>query len=201
VSTLAPAPAHAEPQHIHSSGGRTWRWIAASSAVAAAGLHLAAAVEHAGAHDVVVGFFLFVAFAQLGLGAWVIVSSWAGLRPDVRLVTLALLGTVALVGLYLLAHTTDLLAAFSAHDTASHGGGTDAPQGHSTATGAVALGLEPVPVREPAGLLGTATVTVEMVTVLALTAALPARWKGRAVNGLLLLGGLAWALWLAGVIA
>jgi hypothetical protein len=203
MATLASAPADAELRNSLSRGRRIWRWTAASSAVAAGGLHLAAGVEYVGAHDLVVGFFLMVAFAQLGLGAWIVVSTWAGVQPDVRLVALALLGTVGLVGLYLVAHTTDLLAGFQVHEAAGahHGGTAGVPQGHSTETaGPVALNLEPVTSREPAGPLGTATVAVEMVTVLALTALLPGRWKSGAANALFLLGGVTWVLWLAGVL-
>jgi hypothetical protein len=202
MATVALAPATAELPDSPSRGRRIWRWVAASSAVAAGGLHIAAAAQHVGTHDLVVGFFLLVAFVQLGLGAWIVVSSWAGTQPDVRLVTLALMGTVALVGLYVVAHTTDLLAAFQVHDaTGGHGGTTGAPQGHATETvGPVALGLEPVVAREPVTLLGTATVAVEMVTVLALTALLPGRWKSGAANALLLLGAATWVLWLVGVL-
>jgi hypothetical protein len=64
----------------------------------------------------------------------------------------------------------------------------------------VALGLEPATPREPAGLLGTATVTLETVTALALTALLPGRWKSGTANALLSLGALTWVLWLAGVL-
>ena len=202
MSTVALAPATAGLPDSPSRARRIWRWVAASSAVAAGGLHIEAAAQHVGTHELVVGFFLLVAFVQLGLGAWIVVSSWAGTQPDVRLVTLALMGTVALVGLYVVAHTTDLLAAFQVHDAAGgHGGTTGAPQGHATETvGPVALGLEPVVAREPVTLLGTATVAVEMVTVLALTALLPGRWKTGAANALLLLGAATWVLWLAGVL-
>ena len=102
-----------------------------------------------------------------------------------------------------MAHTTDLLAVFQAHDTATghHGGRTGIPQGHSTeASGPVALDLEPVSTREPGRLLGTATVAVEMLTVLALTALLPERWRSRAANALLCLGAAVWPLWLTGVL-
>jgi hypothetical protein len=202
LSSLIPASPQPKPRHS-GSHGRIWYWAAASSSVAAGGLHLAAAADHAGAHDVVVGFFLLVALVHVGLGAWIAVSDWAGARPDVRLVALALLGTVGLVALYVVAHSTDLLAAYQSHDVggAHHDGTTGAPQGHSTPTaGPIALGLEPVATREPAGPLGTATVMVEMLTVLALTALLPGRWKDRAANTLLLLGGVTWALWLVGVL-
>jgi hypothetical protein len=203
MSTLTLPAADVQPRSGVPHRRNLWRWAAAASAAAAGGLHIAAAVEHLGAHDLVVGFFLLVALVQIGFGAWVAVSAWAGIRPDVRLVALALIGTVGLVGLYLLAHTTDLLAAFQVHDTAAghHGATAGIPQGHSTATsGPVALDLEPVSPREPAGLLGTATVAVEMVTVLALTAFLPDRWRSRVTNALLCLGGAVWVLWLTGVL-
>lgn len=185
-------------------GHRAWPWVAALSAAAAGVLHLRAAFDHVGAHDVVVGFFLVVGFAQLGLGVWIGMTVLAGLRPDVRLLGLALLGTVALVGLYVVAHTTDLLAAFQVHADAGahHGSGAVTPGGHSTVpAGPVALGLEPVAAREPAGLLGAATVALEMVTALALMALLPARWRGGAANALLLVGAVTWVLWLTGVLA
>ena len=205
TATVPTTPAGPAIPDSPPRGHRAWPWAAALSAAAAGGLHLLAAFDHVGAHDVVVGFFLVVAFAQLGLGVWIAMSIVAGIRPDVRLLALALLSTVALVGLYVVAHTTDLLAAFQVHDDAGahHGAGTvEAPQGHSTETaGPVALGLEPVPTREPAGLLGGATVALEMVTVLALTALLPARWRGGVTNALLLVGALTWVLWLTGVLA
>lgn len=199
MSIAVPA-AEAGPQDAAASPRNFWSWAAAVSAATAGGLHVAAAVDHLGAHDLVVGFFLLVALVQLGLGAWVAVSTWADVRPDVRLLALTLVGTVALIGVYLLAHTTELLAPFQVHDaTGAHHGGTSAPQGHSTETaGPVALGLEPVPTREPAGFLGTATVTLEMGTVLALTALLPGRWRSGAVNGLLCLGVGTWVIWLGG---
>ena len=203
--TTPPIPAGPELRTDPSPGHRAWPWAAALSAVAAGGLHLGAAFDHVGAHDVVVGFFLVVAFAQLGLGVWLAMTIVTGLRPDVRLIALALLSTVALVGLYVVAHTTDLLASFQVHDDggAHHGTGTvGEPQGHSTeTTGPVALGLEPAATREPAGLLGLATVATEMVTVLALTALLPARWRGGVTNALLVVGAATWLLWLTGVLA
>src|SRR4029453_12112082 len=108
VMSIAAPTAEAGSRDV-ASPRSLWRWAAAVSAATAGGLHVAAAVEHLGAHDFVVGFFLLVALVQLGLGAWVAVSTWADVQPDVRLLALALVGTVALVGIYLLAHTTDLL--------------------------------------------------------------------------------------------
>jgi hypothetical protein len=201
--STALVPAEAGPRHVAAPPHGIWRWVAAVSAAAAGGLHVAAAVEHLGTHDLAVAFFLVVALLQLGLGAWVAVSTWAGVGPDVRLLTLALVGTVALVGLYLVAHTTDLLAVFHVDHAAGagHHGTTGAPQGHSTETsGPVALGAEPVAARGPVGLLGTAAVTLEMASVLAFVALLPGRWRNHAANALLVLGGAAWVLWLTGAL-
>jgi hypothetical protein len=50
------------------------------------------------------------------------------------------------------------------------------------------------------GLLGPATLAVQLVTVVALTALLPARLRSRVVNALCLLGALTWGLWFAGVL-
>jgi hypothetical protein len=199
--TVTTTPAGSELPDSTPRAGRYWPWAAVVSAVAAGGLHLRAAFDHVGSHDVVVGFFLAVAFAQLGLGVWLAMSIVTGLRPDVRLIGLALLSTVALVGLFVVAHTTDWLAAFQVHDAGAHHGAGAAPAHAPETVGPVALGLEPVTTREPAGLLGAATVAVEMVTVLALTALLPARWRGGVTNALLLLGAATWVLWLTGVLA
>src|SRR3954452_1648911 len=127
-------PAEAGPRDVAAPPRGIWRWVAAVSAAVAGGLHVAAAVEHLGTHDLAVAFFLVVGLLQLGLAAWVAVSTWAGVRPDVRLLTLALAGTVALVGLYLVEHTTHLLAAFHVDHEPRAGdhGTTGAPQGPTT---------------------------------------------------------------------
>ncbi|HEY4605345.1 MAG TPA: hypothetical protein VIH08_13520, partial [Blastococcus sp.] len=184
--STALVPAEAGARDVAAPPHGIWRWVAAVSAAVAGGLHIAAAVEHLGT-PLAVAFFLVVALLQLGLGAWVAVSTWAEVGPDVRLLTLALAGTVALVGLYLVAHTTDLLAAFHVDRAsgAGHHGTTRAPQGHSTETsGPVALGTEPVAGRESVGLLGIAAVTLEMASVLAFVALLPGRWRDHAANAL-----------------
>jgi hypothetical protein len=92
-----------------------------------------------------------------------------------------LAATVGLICLYLVAHGTDLLAGLTAGDAHDHGGGT---------TAAV----------EPPGPLGTATIAVELVGVVALTALLPPRGRRLAGNLVLALGGAAWVLWLTGLL-
>jgi hypothetical protein len=152
----------------------------------------------------VVGFFLLTAFAQTGIGIWLVLGSWLGKAPGTGALAAALIGTVGLVCLYLVAHTTDLLVGFTAHPAGSaHGGHAGAAHsaGASIATtGPVALGTEAPTAPEPATLLGGVTVAVELLLVLALTALLPRTWRGRTTNALLALGGLAWAGWLTGVL-
>jgi hypothetical protein len=194
-----------------------WLQVGGLGAGAAGGLHVAVAVDHLEAGELAVGFFLLTAAAQLGLAGWLLVSSWTGLRPDLRLVSLALLGTVALIGLYVVAHTTGLLDAFAVHDSAeghsgAHGGphrelaidpvtGVDYTAGIADRSGgAVAMSGEVAPARHAPGMLGPITVAAEALLIAALTALLPATWRRRVANGLLGLGGLTWALWFTGVI-
>ena len=205
----------------HGPALTRWLWVGALGAGAAGGLHIAVAVDHLDAGELAVGFVLLTAFAQLGLAAWLLLNTATGSRPDPRLISLALLATVALIGLYVVSYTTNLLDAFATTDgtgAAGHAGG-----GHGDATrssgidpatgvdlstgmanrsgGPAAMAGEVAPVRHSPGILGPATVGAELLLIAALTALQPATWRGRSVNGLLLLGGLAWALWLTGVLA
>ncbi len=181
-----------------------WGWIAAGGLAAAGGLHVAAAADHLDAGDVVAGFFLVVAAAQLGAGAWLAVGSVTRIGRPPRPVAAVLAATVGLVLLYLVVHTTDLLAGVVGADhhgatgSATHGAAHD---GSSGPAGPVALGLAPAEAGSTPGLLGTVTVAVELVTVLALTALLPATHRRRAANSLLALGALAWVAWFTGVLA
>jgi hypothetical protein len=190
-----------------------WRWVAAAGALGAAGLHVAAAVEHLPAGDLVVGFFLLSAFAQLVLATWLVLSRWLGRVPGTGPVVVALAGTVLLVGLYLVVHTTDLLAGITGHEAggaAGHATGHEAGHaagagGHSAGAatdtaGPVALDARTRAEPDPPDLLGTATVALELLSVLGLTALLPLSWRGRTVNTLLALGGLAWVAWLTGLL-
>jgi hypothetical protein len=195
----APAPS---PDHLVR-----WRWAAGLGALGAGTLHVAAAVEHASAGDLVVGFFLLTTFAQLGIGLWLLQGSWLGTGPGTGPLAIALAGTVLLVCLYLVVHTTDLLAGLTGHE-GGHAAGPEA--GHAAAghhegaaveaDGPVALGDRVPADPEPPDLLGTATVALELLSVLALTALLPRTWRGRALNALLALGALAWVAWLTGVL-
>lgn len=180
------------------AAGSGWTIAAGLGASAAGALHVAA-VDHSAASDLVVGFFVLTAFVQFGVGAWLLLGAWPGRRPATGAVAVALAGTVVLVVLYLVAHTTDVFAGQLAQaDGAAHGGhgaGAAIPT-----DGPVALSGELPAAPERPDLLGGATVALEMLSVLALTALLPRTWRGRTVNALLVLGGLAWAAWLTGVL-
>ncbi|MCF6744993.1 hypothetical protein E9529_12020 [Blastococcus sp. KM273128] len=223
MTTLTEEPA---ARNYRTRPGRTLRrWLSAAAlGLAMAGaLHIAAAVDHVPAGELAVGFFLLTAAAQLGLAAWLVVRSWAGSPPDHRLVILGLLGTVALLGLYLVSYTTDLLDAFAVTDGTGAGGHSSSSSGHGgtapgfsgvdpatgvdlstgvvRSDGPVAMAGEPVDAGHGPGALGTATVAAELLTLAALTALLPRTWRGRATNALLGVGVLTWGLWFTGVLA
>jgi hypothetical protein len=199
-------------------GLKRWLWAGALGAAVAGGLHVLVAYEHLEAGGLAVGFFLLTALAQLGLAGWLVVHRVTGLRPDHRLVTLALLGTVALMGLYVVAYSTGLLDGFAVahgsdagahgmHETTGHDPGIDPVTGVDYSTGvavqtsevtAMSGGTEPV--RHDPGSLGSWTVGAEVLTLAALVALQPAAWRRRTTNTLLGLGALAWALWFTGVL-
>ncbi|MBB3082994.1 hypothetical protein [Geodermatophilus sabuli] len=195
-----------------------WQLVAALGLAAAGGLHVAAAVDHLESGELAVGFFLLTALAQVGLAAWLALSALTGRRPSPELTALSVLGTVGLLALYVVAHTTALLDAFAVTDPGTGGHAHDVPgremltvdpvtgvdftQGMPVAVdGPVAMDGEPVAAagHGPES-VGTATVGAELLALTALTALLPATWRGRATNGLLALGGLAWVLWFTGVL-
>jgi hypothetical protein len=183
VATTTTAP----PVPVADRPGRTpWLPTAALTLAGAGVLHLAAAADHREESELVVWFFLAVALGQLGGAAWFAVAAATRQRPAAPTVLLAAAATVGLVLLYLAAHTTDLLAALpQPAQEATHPGHSvqpDASAGH------------------PAGWLGSATVTVELVGLLALTALLPPRIRRITVDGVLVLGALAWTLWLLGLL-
>ncbi len=184
TATLTPAPATTRDR----APWTPWLLIAAATLAAAGVLHVAAAADHPEAPDRVVWFFLAVALGHGGGAVWFTVAAATRQRPGALPVVLATAATVGLVLLYLIGHTTNLLDGISgvagAADAAAHAGHAlrpDAEAGH------------------PAGWLGTSTVTVELVLLLALTALLPARVRRIVVNGVLALGALAWAFWLLGL--
>lgn len=176
-----------------------WRWAAALGALGAGALHVAAAVEHLSTDDLVVGFFLLTALAQFGAGVWLLLGSWLGIRPGAGPLVVVLAGSVLLVCLYLVAHTTDLLAGLTAHE-ADHGAAGHHAGAAVEAAGPVALGDRTPADPEPPGLLGTATVALELLSVLAVTALLPRDRRARTLDALLVLGAVVWVAWLTGVL-
>ena len=188
--------------HADAGGRRTARWVAAAATAAAGALHVVAAVDHLGAGDLVVGFFLVTALAQVGAAAWLAADPTRDLRLPVAL----LAGTLGLLVLYVVGHATDLLDPFLGHDHAAQGQGVQGEgagtdhAAHTTATGPVALGLEPVEV-PAAPVLGTLTAAAECLALAALAALLPVTARRRVLDGVLAVGALAWLLWLTGVLA
>lgn len=195
-----------------------WQLAAALGLAAAGGLHVVAAVDHLAAGSLAVGFFLLTALAQAAGAAWLVLGAWAGTRAGRHAVALALLGTVGLLTLYVVAHTTGLLDAFAVHDALS-GGHEHAVPGRETVAVDPVTGVEfaqgmPLGAAGPVALdglpgsagghgpeaVGTAVVAAELLAVAGLAALLPAAWRRRALDGLLLLGVAAWVLWLTGVL-
>ncbi|WP_448611772.1 hypothetical protein [Geodermatophilus sp. URMC 60] len=218
MTAVAPAPAAARVVLRARRHTAWWQLSAALGLAGAAGLHVAAAVDHLSAGSLAVGFFLLTALAQAGLAAWLVLGAWAGTHAGRQLVATALLGTVGLLTLYVLAHTTGLLDAFAVHDATATGHLHDVPGRETVAvdpvtgvefaqgmplgsSGPVAMdGLPTASGGHGPEAVGTAVVAAELLTVAALAALLPASWRGRALDGLLLLGGSAWVLWLTGVL-
>ncbi|MGY1639299.1 hypothetical protein ACI78V_21850 [Geodermatophilus sp. SYSU D00742] len=217
MTALHTAPA--VPQEAtHPRRVSRWQLVAAAGLAAAGGLHVAAAVDHLESGELAVGFFLLTALAQVGLAAWLVLSAWAGRRTSPELTAFTLLGTVGLLALYVVAHTTGLLDAFAVTHEAPGGHLHDVPGREMLAidpvTGVDFTDGMPVAVDGPVAMdgapvesgghgpeaVGTATVGAELLALTALTALLPATWRGRATNGLLALGGLAWVLWFTGVL-
>jgi hypothetical protein len=200
TTDLRAAPVSAPPSPSPRAPAlRRWCALAAAATAAAGVLHVLAAVDHAGGSEIVVGFFLVTALGQLASAGGLAIAGVTGEPPDPRLVAGILAATVGLVVLYLVAHTTDLLAVFTATDgplAAVDPHGAD----HNPDTGPVALSGAPTGTGESAGPLGTATVALEVFSLLAFLAVLPQRGRRLAGNVLAVLGGAAWLLWLTGVL-
>ncbi|WP_336028516.1 hypothetical protein [Geodermatophilus sp. FMUSA9-8] len=174
------------------------RWAAAAATAAAAGLHVLAAVDHLGTSDLVVGFFLLTALAQFGAAAWLALGP-DGAR-DPRFLTAVVTATAGLLLLYVVGHTTDLLDPFLGHDHSAAPGAAADHAAHTTATGPIALGTEPVEAPE-APVLGTLTAGAECLALVALAALLPTGARRRVLDGLFALGAVTWLLWLTGVLS
>jgi hypothetical protein len=175
-------------------GDGPWSAIAVLATAAAGVVHVVAAGTHQSSAALHVGFFVLVGFAQLGLASAIAVGLArvaAGLRRAERslraLLMVAVAGTVGLLALYLVVHSTDLLTGLlGSHEHGAgggHGGSVSTPEGLPT---------------EPPETLGTVGVMVELIALTAYTALLPRRWRTRVTDALLVLGALAWLLWFTG---
>jgi hypothetical protein len=174
-------------------------WSAAVlSTLGAALLHVVAAIQHADHSELVSGFFVIVALAQLGGAALLVVTARGLVRERTAVLLAGILVTTGLMVLYFVAHGTDLLGGLTGHQAGA--GGHHGATGHSVAVdGPVALSGTSATTEEN-GLLGAATLAVQLVTVVSLTALLPTRLRGWVVNALCLMGALTWALWFTGVL-
>jgi hypothetical protein len=200
TETERPAPRTGVlPPRAPSGRGSSIAPIAAGVGLALAGvLHVLAAVGHRESSAVVVGFFLIVALGQVATAAWFSVLLGTARRPAAWQTAAVLGATVVLVGLYLVAHTTDLLAGFAA---APADEGTGLAHGHDDrGTGPVGLGQEPGGTAEQPGLLGSAAVLSELAATAGLLALLPLGARRRATDGILVVGLAAWVLWWTGVL-
>jgi hypothetical protein len=165
--------------------------VVAVTLAAAGGLHVGAALAlHEG--TLATGFFWLSAGGQFGAAAWMAASLLTGRIQPAWWTALTLVGTVALIALYVIVHGTDLLASVAAHPV-------EAVDVHTVHNGTAEEGHRLFGT-DLHGLLGAGTVAAEMITVLATAALLPARWRRIASNALLASAGLLWMLWLAGVI-
>jgi hypothetical protein len=150
-----------------------WFWGAPIALAAAGALHLqlVLAAVFTG-NGFVQTFVLLVALGQIAAACYLGGLRIAGVRPDLPTLVLVLAGTLGLIALDAVAHTTTLLVPLADH-AAHH-------SGHLV--------------------LGAATVALEVLAVLSLATALPAPWPRRTRDLLLGLGGSVWLLWLVGVL-
>src|SRR4051794_6680408 len=171
---------------VHSGRSRVaWSWAAVLATVVAGFVHIAAAVTHQTSGPLHVVFFLLVGFGQLGLASALAVSlarvadgERASERSLYALLSLAILGTVGLLALYLVVHATDWLTPLIGSHR--HAGGA----GHSVTPGGPASLSTPVaglPTEAPDA-LGTVCVVVEVLAIAAYTTLLPRSWRGRVTN-------------------
>ena len=168
-----------------SDGGLvTWLWLGAGTTATAGILHLFAAAEHAGVNDLAAASFVLTAATQLGIAFWLTLLAGRRAHPRPILTAAALATTVGFIGAFVLAYTATALAGYLGH----------APE-HSADL--VNAGLTPI---EAPGWIGLATVAAELISLAALVALLPDRWRRRAADGLLGLAGLTWVLWIVGVL-
>jgi hypothetical protein len=200
MTTLVPSADLPETAAPGSSGRlRRWLGLASLATLVAGGLHVVAAYQQVEHGELAVSFFLLAAAAQVGGGLVLGVHAVTGMRPGSRLVLAGLAATVGMIGLFIVAHGTGILLDYVGQQPGT-GGHT------SSHTGPFAAGLATrndtlADVRVGPDLLGMATVAAELAAVVGLTALLPRSWRGRALNGMLTLCGIAWVLWFTGVLA
>ena len=191
---------------VHAASRRTGdirrgALIVATAATGIAGvLNGAAAAAHVGAGDVVVRFLGLTSVAQCaGAVALVSCAVGAGHRLTALLAAAGAVATTALICLYVVVHGTDLLSGVL-EQPGLHAHGAAGPGHPVEVGGAVSLSSPARTPSEPMDALGTATVGVELLALAGFVAVLPPAGRRIAGNGLLVLAGGAWALWLTGLL-
>ncbi len=165
------SPAVGAPPAVAAKCSASRRAVALGAFTSAyAGLvHLVVAPEHLGHWWVFGVFMIAVGVGQIGLAGWVL------RRPGTSSAMVGILGSLAIVAVYFVAHTRGIDIGPAGDD--GHGGGHDA---------------------ETAGPAAIAATVGELVTIGAFITLLPLMLRRRVVNLLGALGLGAWALWLLG---
>ena len=166
------------------SGLVTWLGVGAGTTATAGILHVFVAVQHASVNDLAAASFVLTAATQLGIAMWLTLLAGRRAHPRPVLTAAALTTTVGFIGAFVLAYTTTALDGYLGH----------APEHSAELANA---GITPI---EAPGWVGLATVAVELISLAALVALLPDRWRRRTADGLLGLAGLTWVLWIVGVL-
>lgn len=201
-AALEPTPARQTRMAI------PWPWVAGLSTAAAGALHLVASFDLRSGGNLVISAFLLTAFLQIGVALlfggtyWRPVDTGApGDRGPAPLwVLAAIVGTVALVGVYVVAHSTGLLAGLTPQNAPTAAGHIHSAVLPAPPVGSVPVGSPSTAPGNPPDPLGTLTLAVQLLSVAAFAALLPHSWRRRTVNALLALSALAWVLWLTGVL-
>src|SRR3954451_4809367 len=163
------------------------RWVGATAAAVAAAVHLYVAPEHLREWWLYGGFFVAVTVAQLLLAVLLLRG------PRVRVVLLAIWGTVGLIGIYVISRTVGLPITPPA-DAAGHGlvagaGGSGVP----ILPGALPPGVEPV------AALDLVALGAELVLLAVLVGMLPSALRRLTINLMLVAGVVGWGV--AGILS
>src|SRR4051794_26843404 len=158
------------------------QWLAASAALAAAGIHAYVAPEHLREWWLYGAFFIGVTVVQLGL-AWLVLRA-----PSVPVLLAGTWGTVGLIGIYVASRTTGLPFTPPHRHAAVH----VLVAGDFT-NGVPHLDV-PAPRVEAVGALDISALVVELLLVAVLVGLLPVALRRRTTNLMAVLAIAAWGI-------